>query len=212
MKEELTLEDLSTLSGLPIRTLRYYMQEGILQGPDSRGKYARYSPEHLDRIELIQRLKNLRLPLQEIGQIIENMTPDEITKVRQYQDILRTKIKRPDFPRTSELRFGEKKSSALEYIHNLESSWNDVKAITSAQASKPLSVPTPVTKSNYALMHESAPQPVTTKEEWTRYIIKDGIELNIRRHKGTDEESRIADLIEYAKKLFSDRSEKGSSE
>ena len=59
---ELTIEELANQSGLPLRTLRFYIQEGILQGPDTRGKFARYSQQHLDRIELIRRLKDLRTP------------------------------------------------------------------------------------------------------------------------------------------------------
>lgn len=205
MKDDLTLEDLSTYSGLTLRTLRYYIQEGILQGPDSRGKYARYSQEHLDRIELIRRLKELRLPLQEIGQIIENMTPEEISKVREYQDILKTKIKRPEFPKTSELSFSNNKSSALEYIRELESRFDNVQEIANAPARKIHSVVSnanlipsiPVEKHDYRIN--------TPKEEWTRFVIKDGVELNIKRTIGTDNEVRIGILVEYAKRLFSDR-------
>ena len=48
MNDELTLEDLVNISGLPIRTVRFYIQEGLLPGPDSRGKNARYTEEHLN--------------------------------------------------------------------------------------------------------------------------------------------------------------------
>ena len=70
MTDELTLEDLAVQRGLTLRTLRFYRQEGLLPGPDTRGKYARYSQQHLDRLELIRRMKDLRLPLQEIRQLI----------------------------------------------------------------------------------------------------------------------------------------------
>ena len=206
MKEDLTLEDLATHSGLPLRTLRYYIQEGILQGPDSRGKYARYSQEHLDRIELIQRLKNLRLPLQEIAQIIDNMTPDEISKVRQYQDILKTKLKRSEFPQVLELRLNEDRTSALEYIHDLEDRWQNVKSITRTPGNQPPQAQSPIDRTNYQSINDNSSLPVTTKEDWTRFIIKDGLELNIRRRRGSDEAAKIADLIAYARKLFSDRS------
>ncbi len=204
MKDDLTLEDLSTYSGLSLRTLRYYIQEGILQGPDSRGKYARYSQEHLDRIELIRRLKELRLPLQEIGQIIENMTPEEISKVREYQDILKTKIKRPEFPKTSELSFSKKSSNALEYIHELENRFDNVQEIASVSRKMQ-----PV-KSNEnwepSILYEKRDYRTNTpKEEWTRFVIKDGIELNINRNIVSADEVRIGILVEYAKRLFSDR-------
>jgi DNA-binding transcriptional MerR regulator len=50
MTDEFTLEELEKMSGLPIRTLRFYIQEGLLPGPDTRGKFARYSQKHLDTI------------------------------------------------------------------------------------------------------------------------------------------------------------------
>ena len=62
MTEEYTIEDLENHSGIPTRTLHYYMQLGLLPGPDKRGKYASYSQEHIDRLDLILILKEMHLP------------------------------------------------------------------------------------------------------------------------------------------------------
>jgi DNA-binding transcriptional MerR regulator len=62
MSIDYSLEELAKITGLSLRTLRYYMQEGILQRPDTHGKNARYSQKHLEQLEVIQRLKNLHVP------------------------------------------------------------------------------------------------------------------------------------------------------
>ena len=207
MKKEYTLEDLSTISGFSLRTLRYYIQEGILQGPDTRGKNASYSQRHLDRIELVQRLKKLHLPLREINHIVENMNPEEISQIREYQDILNTKIKRPEFPDVSELSFNQNRSSALEYIQDLENKWENTKAIRETPQSPPSSEKTPAENASYTATGKHKTIPNTgTSEEWTRFIIHDGLEINFRQSKATDDELRIGMLVEYARKLFSDRS------
>ena len=83
MNTELTLEDLAKLSKMSIRTLRYYIQEGLLPGPDTRGKFASYSREHLARIKMIKRLKDKYLPLQQIKQLLDNMSEDDIHQMMQ---------------------------------------------------------------------------------------------------------------------------------
>ena len=78
METKLTLEELADQSGLSIRTIRYYIQVGLLDGPDTHGKFASYSPEHLDRLELISRLKErTHLPLEEISKLFRHGTPEQ---------------------------------------------------------------------------------------------------------------------------------------
>ena len=45
--EALTLADLSTATGIPGRTIRFYIAQGLLDGPDTAGRTARYSPRHM---------------------------------------------------------------------------------------------------------------------------------------------------------------------
>lgn len=204
MTEDLTLEDLATHSGLPLRTLRYYIQEGILQGPDTRGKYASYSQQHLDRLELIQRLKKLRLPLQEIRHLLENMSPEEVSTVRQYQDILKLQLTQPIRLDRSEFSSSQLKSSALEYIRSLEQGRENLKALTSNidnSVSAPPAAATPVRNQHKFDFQSNAGQ-----ENWTRIVLRDGIELNVRTPMGADEKARIARLIEFARNLFHDQS------
>ncbi|MHC1740616.1 MAG: MerR family transcriptional regulator [Anaerolineaceae bacterium] len=201
MSDNLTLEDLSNKSGLTLRTLRYYIQEGILQGPDTHGKFSRYSQQHLDRLELIQRLKNLRLPLQEIHHLLENMMSDGPSQVKQSQDFLKYSLE----DSVNEMSLPEpqnKGESALEYIQKLERGRESVRSF-----SKPVPKPAPSSPSssnNQVLSPQKENLNQETQETWSRTILQDGIELNIRYPKNVEEQKKIKQLISYAQNLFGD--------
>jgi DNA-binding transcriptional MerR regulator len=207
MNDNLTLEDLGTMSGLTLRTLRYYIQEGILQGPDTHGKFSRYSQQHLDRLELIQRLKSLRLPLQEIRHLLENMTPEELSQVKQYQDVLKFTLQ-DSFLENSAPESNKEGASALEYIQNLERGRESVRSI-----SNPMPAPRPspqapspsLFKDAASGKQQSTPR---TQETWSRTILHDGIELNIRHPNNAVEQKKIQQLLDFAKSIFGDQSKR----
>ena len=49
----LSIDELARSSELPVRTIRYYVAEGLLPGPGGRGKAATYGEDHLLRLRLI---------------------------------------------------------------------------------------------------------------------------------------------------------------
>lgn len=54
----MTLAELSEASGLPARTIRFYIARGLLDGPVKAGRSAEYTGEHLDRLERIKQLQS----------------------------------------------------------------------------------------------------------------------------------------------------------
>src|SRR4051794_26403139 len=62
---QLTLQDLAQAVGVPERTIRYYIAEGLLPPPSGRGKAAFYTEEHLLRLRLVRKLSERRVPLAE---------------------------------------------------------------------------------------------------------------------------------------------------
>ena len=72
-----TIEELADEVGVPVRTIRYYIAEGMLPGPGSRGKGTTYSEDHLQRLRLIRRLVEQRVPLADVRQLVERLSPDE---------------------------------------------------------------------------------------------------------------------------------------
>ena len=201
MTEELTIEDLEAHSGLPVRTLHYYMQIGLLPGPDKRGKYAAYSQEHLDRLDLILILKEMHLPLKEIRTLLESLTPAEIQHYRDDQEQLLAKLKsaRPDEAASAS---DSESSSALEYIKGLEEAHGMIQEIRSDQTY----FPRPLFENNRTGdeisigVDRPARQPL--EERWRRVVIADGIELHTRETRDKETVHKIKRLLSFARSLF----------
>jgi DNA-binding transcriptional MerR regulator len=68
MSESMTLAELAEASGLPARTIRFYIARRVLNGPVKAGRGAAYGPEHLTRLAQIQRLQANGRTIAEIGQ------------------------------------------------------------------------------------------------------------------------------------------------
>ena len=57
MSQRKTLAELSEESGIPARTIRFYIARGLLDGPVKAGRGAAYTGEHLARLEKIKALQ-----------------------------------------------------------------------------------------------------------------------------------------------------------
>lgn len=83
----LSIDELAEQVGVSIRTIRYYISEGLLPGPESRGKSAQYGMEHLVRLRLIRQLVDERLPLRDIRVLLASLDVAGQEKLlRRYQD------------------------------------------------------------------------------------------------------------------------------
>ena len=79
--DSLDLSELSARADVSPRTVRYYIQQGLLPEPESRGPGAHYGAEHLDRLNLIRQLQREHLPLAEIRRRIDALSPTEIRRL-----------------------------------------------------------------------------------------------------------------------------------
>src|SRR5690606_26772779 len=73
-EELLTLEQLSELSGIPARTIRYYQAEKLLERPDRDRKdarMARYGTRHVERLRLVGELRDRGLKLPAIRTLLQ---------------------------------------------------------------------------------------------------------------------------------------------
>jgi DNA-binding transcriptional MerR regulator len=75
------LEELAEEAGVSPRTVRYYVQRGLLPAPEFRGKDTAYGREHLLRLHAIKRLQQAHLPLDEIQIRLANATEAELVKL-----------------------------------------------------------------------------------------------------------------------------------
>jgi DNA-binding transcriptional MerR regulator len=65
------LADLATLSGLPVRTVRYYIQRGLVDRPVGAGRGAHYTARHLEQLLAIRRWTEAGLALDRIQALAE---------------------------------------------------------------------------------------------------------------------------------------------
>jgi DNA-binding transcriptional MerR regulator len=75
------LGELSHLAGVTPRTVRYYIQQGLLRSPGTPGPGAKYDAAHLDRLRLIRRLQREHLPLAEIRRRLASLTDAEVRRL-----------------------------------------------------------------------------------------------------------------------------------
>ncbi len=81
--ETYDLTELSDRAGVTPRTVRYYVQQGLLPSPGMRGPGARYDGRHLDRLNLIKRLQREHLPLAEIRRRLEALDDSAVRRLVQ---------------------------------------------------------------------------------------------------------------------------------
>jgi DNA-binding transcriptional MerR regulator len=78
VKDTFRLDELATEAGVSPRTVRYYVQKGLLPAPQFRGKDTSYDRDHLFRLRVIRRLQEAYLPLEAIAVELATRTPAEL--------------------------------------------------------------------------------------------------------------------------------------
>lgn len=98
----MTIQELAHRANVTTRTIRYYVEQGILP-PPGRGRPSEYNEEHLKVLDLVRRLKEQYLPLEEIRSMLQNLSMDQV------EDFLRETT-------PGEQPAGELTNSAADYI------------------------------------------------------------------------------------------------
>jgi len=106
--DEFTIEELAQRVGVPLRTIRYYITEGLLPGPGGRGKAAFYSEEHLLRLRLIRRLVEQRVPLSQIRERLSRLSAEDVRTLVIEQDQI-----------MEDLRWAARELAPKEYVSEL---------------------------------------------------------------------------------------------
>lgn len=74
MDTTFTLDQLSALTDLPLRTIRYYIQFGLVDRHEGDRKHARYTQKHLDQVLQVRVMADQGMPLERIKQLINGIT------------------------------------------------------------------------------------------------------------------------------------------
>jgi DNA-binding transcriptional MerR regulator len=77
-QSEWKLAELAAAAGVSQRTVRYYVQRGLLPAPPFRGPDTVYGEEHLLRLKVIRVLQARFLPLDAIHVELTRLSPEEL--------------------------------------------------------------------------------------------------------------------------------------
>lgn len=81
MNPSLKLDELANRAGVSPRTVRYYIQRGILPPAEFRGPDTAYDERHLQALRAIKRLQEDYLPLDAIASELEGKSEAELRKI-----------------------------------------------------------------------------------------------------------------------------------
>ena len=71
MTTSYTFDELCTLTELPKRTVRYYIQLGLVDRPEGETRAARYGARHLEQLLAIRKWQRAGLSLERIGELLQ---------------------------------------------------------------------------------------------------------------------------------------------
>jgi DNA-binding transcriptional MerR regulator len=174
------LNELADAAGVTPRTVRYYVQQGLLPSPGTRGPGARYDRGHLDRLTLIKRLQRQHLPLAEIRRQLEEL---DDAGVREALTAV------PDAE--------PRRSSALEYVRERLAPRED------AQGRGALSEPSPMFHMARPLRDAEPAQRAkpAARSTWERIPLAPDVELHVRRPLSREQNRFVERLLEAARHL-----------
>ncbi len=169
-RQKLTIESLARLVDVPVRTIRFYITEGLIPGPEGRGKATTYGREHLQRLRLVRRLADQRVPLADIRAQMEGLTLDEVNALLQEQ---------------------VQRDAALDQVAQTESPKAYVSALLDRARSLPELPPSPPPSLKAMLLEVPPPQ---YGQAWRRFELAPGVELHVR-HDAEQTYRRLIDRL-----------------
>jgi DNA-binding transcriptional MerR regulator len=81
MREGITINELSKMANVTVRTIRFYTDEGVLDEPAGRDRYARYTRRHFLQLNVARALKERFYPLRVIRDRMASMTESELEQI-----------------------------------------------------------------------------------------------------------------------------------
>ena len=222
--DRLSLTDLTREAGVSVRTVRYYIAEGLLPPPLGAGPHSAYTLAHLDRLRLIGHLKAAYLPLREIRRRLAGLDDAGIAAAlsewEARTDVAPTPSESLHDDRSPPPRSGrEPADSAAAYLARLrgptttppprpaEAAADPEAALVAPMIAPPLLAP----MLEEAMAPPYAPSrrhgsrelpPATEAEVWRRVALADGAELLIRDDAYARQRDRIDWLVDWARRVF----------
>ena len=190
MTDEFTLAELADRLDIQPRTIRNYIEKGLLRGPEVGGRGARYTEYHLHRLQAIRTLKDIHgLPLDEVRRRLMNATGPELAALIQEAQV----AKAPGPLREA--------VSALDYIRTLSSSRPPEVVVPPSSAA-----PTPmdVLLARFDLLSPGSKPPPRRShgQVWTSIPLTRDVEIRVRGTLTLDQLSRWERIADHLREIL----------
>jgi DNA-binding transcriptional MerR regulator len=210
----LTIQELANEAGVTTRTIRYYVEQGVLPPPD-RGRPAEYTGEHVYLLDLIRQLKEQFLPLEEIRDMMQRLTTEQL------QEIIAAAPHKKKETRTL--------SSAADYIAGVlraGSTRQQMKEAAPAPpafaqasatqamppASAPLARPAPSQARKAPATRQDQAAYIDQPATWQRVTLAPGIELHYAQSGDAHHTETVARLLDAARHILDEGPGKDTEE
>ena len=200
------ISDLAEITGVSPRTIRYYIEEGLLPSPELQGKYAVFDDEYVERLKLIKYLKDAYLPLREIKMRMDQWNIEEIRRlVRAFTQDPFLAAREAGLATPSPASKDQVHESAASYLNRLMTSQQDQTEARQNRQSRPKPVTDNIFQKLQVEYLKSASEP--GQECWQRFRINEGMELWVRQPISNEVQLKLDSFIEQADRLFNQREE-----
>ena len=193
----LTLQELASETGVEPRTIRSYVEKGVIPGPETRGRGARYSRDTLDRLKVLQLLRdaNRELSLDQVRVLLHSIGPSQARAIAdgtlRIGAVIDTDTRSAGFSRT-----------ALDYLQGLKT---QSKKAHDESAGGPmwsayldedpnaadLTVLEAAARALASLAGQSSASRSTRGENWYRLPLTRDIELSVRGEFGPEQLAQL---------------------
>ena len=206
-EQSLLIGELAERAGVSVRTIRYYIEEGLLPSPRVQGKYTVYDEEYIERIQLIRYLKDNYLPLREIRSMLEKLNAQEIKALLEQYD----RGEAPQLPPASNPTAGKPPAepSAVDYIANILQNRPSQSTGTANRAPRaqsnpqaPMLYPSPAPDNKFYQKSIFEEEARASPPLWQRLTLAPGVELHLQKTDDRRLKHQIEKLIAFAEKLF----------
>ena len=171
------ISELADRAGVTPRTIRFYVQQGLLPSPGQTGPGAKYGLGYLARLRLIRRLQREHLPLAEIRKCLAGL--DEAAVEAALESAETTP------------------ASAVDYVRTVLGGAPAPGRTTGSPASAAPALSAVPSQSIGPLR-----KPASDRSQWQRITLTDDIELHVRRPLSRDANRRLERLLEQARRIF----------
>lgn len=204
-----TLQELAGETGVEPRTIRSYVEKGVIPGPETLGRGARYPRETLDRLKVLQLLRdaNRDLSLDQIRVLLHSIGPSQARAIADGTLRIGAVI-------DTDARTAGSSRTALDYLESIKSPTRKSRheqagePLWFAHAAEPFSDAADLTVLEAAaraladLAGQSSASRSTRGETWYRIPLTPDIELSVRGEFAPEQLAQLHRIGDALRTLF----------